>query len=273
MKTIILAACLLAVSGAGSSFAEDYDARLSAFTGTVDVLAQGEADSWRDVESAMPLSAGDKVRTGAESSAEITLDDGGVVRLGPDSAMDISSLNHDSSSFFLKLGSLVAKIRAGFLNRKQLKVRTPTAICAVRGTEFGVEHDQSGETTAGVFDEGSLSVASLDKDGATLAEETVEKGNEVRLRAGARAFKPGAMKRLVRHRKALEAARDRLGILQRGWKRLDPEKRRELRKRFLTRKASKGPRTMKRGAQQQPGPAKKAIIKRAVGRGKRGLQR
>lgn len=255
-----LAAALLAYAGAASFAEDEYDARLSSIAGTADVQTGGEADPWREAEEGMPLSAGDKVRTGEGSSAEITLDDGGVIRLSSDSSVDISSLSSGSSSFTLRLGALVAKIRAGFIKtRKKMEVRTPAAVCAVRGTEFGVEHDQaSGETTAGVFDEGSLSVASTGKDGSVLSEETVGKGNEVRLRAGARAFKAGAMQRLLRHRKTLEMTRKRLGILQRGWKRLDPEKRRDLRKRFLTRKAViRKVRGIKQGgAPGKQGPAK-----------------
>lgn len=232
-------AIFLFQAGGGISFAEDCDARLSSFEGTVDVLPQGETDTWREAEAEMPLATGDKVRTGGASSAEITLDGGGVIRLGADSAADISSLDPAASSFFLRFGSLVAKIEKELRKRgARLQVRTPAAVCAVRGTEFGVEHDQeSGETAAGVFDEGSLAVASTDKDGKTVAEEMVEKGSEVRLRAGERAFKPGAMKRLLRHRQGLEAARGRLDILRKSWKRLPPEKRLELRNRFIARKA------------------------------------
>ncbi|OGS50018.1 MAG: hypothetical protein A3J79_02180 [Elusimicrobia bacterium RIFOXYB2_FULL_62_6] len=250
MKTMILAAVLLVRPAAGAVLAEEYDARLSAPAGAVEVLAGGETDAWREAEDGMPLSSGDKVRTGADSSAEISLDDGGLIRLGPDSALDVSSLSAGSSSFFLRLGSIVAKIRAGFLKPgKRLQVRTPPAVCAIRGTEFGVEHDEvSGETTAGVFDEGSLSVASADKDGKTLAEETVGKGREVRLRAGARALRQGAMLKLLRHRKSLTAARGRLETLRKNWKRLDPEKRRELRKRFMVRKAVRNARDKKKGA-------------------------
>jgi hypothetical protein len=261
----VLAAVCLVRPATGIAFAEDYDARLGSVTGTVDVLAAGETDSWREAAAETPLSSGDKVRTGGDSSAEITLDDGGVIRLGPDSSLEISSLNPDSSSFFLSLGSLVAKIEKGFLKAKsRLNVHTPSAVCAVRGTEFGVEHDEaSGETTAGVFDEGTLSVASTDKAGNTLAEGLVEKGNEVRLRAGARTFRPGALRRLLRHKMALEAVRNRLGLLRKAWKRLPPERRRELRKRFMARKAFRNARAAKRrAAGRQAENACKADIER-----------
>lgn len=269
----VLAAAWLVSPCAGEGGEPDYDARLASLTGEVDVQAGGEADTWREAEEGMPLSAGDKVRTGEDSSAEITMDDGGVIRLGADSSVDVSSLSPDSSSFSLRLGALVAKIRAGFIKAgKKMEVRTPAAVCAVRGTEFGVEHDQaSGETTAGVYDEGSLSVASTDKEGAVLSEEMVGTGREVRLRAGARAFRAGAMRRLLHRKKALEMARNRLGILQRGWKRLSPEKRQELRKRFAARRAVvRKLREKTRGG--APGGQKAVRQKRGAGRlgGKKG---
>lgn len=234
----LTAAFLLLLGLAGPACAEDYDARLSTFTGTVDVLAAGETDSWREAEADMPLEAGDKVRTAEESSAEITLDGGALLRLGEDSVTEITSLKTGFSSFFLRAGSLVAKIKGLLKAGQRFGVRTPAAVCAIRGTEFGVEHDEDGgQTTAGVFDEGSLSVSSLDEDGAPVAEELVEKGDEVSLRAGERKFKPARMRRLIRHRTVLLAARGRLDKLGKNWKRLPPEKRQELRKRFMQRKA------------------------------------
>lgn len=258
MKRTVLITCLAAAlpghTGAAPSFAEDeFDARLNSVAGTVEVQSAGETDSWRAAEEGMPLEAGDGVRTAADSSAEITLDDGGVIRLGADSRMDISSLSPDSSSFSLRLGALVSKIRSGFIKKgKRLEVRTPAAVCAIRGTEFGVEHDEgSGETTAGVFDEGSLSVSSTGGDGGVLAEEMVGKGNEVRLRAGAKAFKAGAMRRLLRQKKTLVTVRNRLGVLRKNWKRLDPSKKLELRKRFMLRKAVRNARDKKKGTARQ----------------------
>lgn len=258
----VLAAALLL--GAGRVFAEDYDARLTALGGAVEVRAGGGKD-WREAEDEMPLSAGDHVRTGENSSAEITLDDGGVVRLNADTSMEIASADSESASLSLRLGSLVSKIRSGFLkNKRRFEIRTPSAVCAVRGTEFGVEHnEESGETTAGVFDEGELSVSSLDEGGQVVSEGTVEKGNEVRLRRGERGFKPGAMRRLLRHRKALETARGRLTRLQKTWKRLSPEKRQELRGRFMARKAVAGKLREKRGA--RPGRQRRAVRRKKTG--------
>ncbi|PIU20645.1 MAG: hypothetical protein COT18_01180 [Elusimicrobia bacterium CG08_land_8_20_14_0_20_59_10] len=251
-----LTAAFLLLGLAGPSCAEDYDARLSTFTGSVDVLAAGETDSWREAEADMPLEAGDKVRTAQDSSAELTLDGGGLLRLGENSSTELSSLKTGSSSFFLRAGSLVAKIKGLLKAGQRFGVRTPAAVCAIRGTEFGVEHDEEGgETTAGVFDEGSLSVSSLDGDGAPIAEEMVEKGDEVNLRAGQRKFKPARMRRLIRHRKVLLAARGRLAKLGKNWKRLPQGKRQELRERFMQRKAFQGRRVKKVRAARGRGAA------------------
>ena len=249
LASALPAAFLFFALAAGPAAAEDFDARLAAFSGTVDVLASGETDSWREAEAGMPLSAGDKVRTGEDSSAEISLDGSGIIRLGESSSVDISSLDTASSSFFLGMGSLVAKIKGLLKAGGRLNVRTPAAVAAVRGTEFCVEHDPAAnETTAGVFDEGRLSVSSLDTAGRTVTEGMVEKGDEVSLRTGASEIKPGRMRRLLRRRKTLLVARARLGALHNNWKRMPPEKRREMRKRFMARKAIRAGQLNKRRA-------------------------
>jgi len=262
----VLPAALLFFAFAGSpAAAEDFDARLASFSGTVDVQASGETDAWREAEAGMPLSAGDKVRTGADSSAEITLDGSGIIRLGESSEVTASSLKTSSSSFFLSMGSLVSKIKGLLKKEARLQVRTPTAVAAVRGTEFCVEHDAAAnETTAGVFDEGRLDVSSLDADGKTVTEGIVEKGDEVSLRPGEREFKPGRMRRLLRRRTMLLAAREHMPTLHRNWRRMDPEKRGAMRKRFMARKAFQGARKKMRAARAQRAAAMPA------GRGKAG---
>ena len=239
-----------------SAAAEDFDARLGAISGSVEVLAAPEADVWSDAEEGMPLSAGDKVRSGADSSAEIALDDGGVIRLGENSTVKVSSLGRSSASFFLDMGSLVAKIQ-GLLKKKleRLEVRTPAAVAAVRGTEFCVEHDQAeNETTAGVFDEGKLSVSAIDADGKPVAEGLVEQGNEVSLRAGAREVRPAGMRRLLRRRAHVLAMRTRLTALRKTWKRMPPEKRMELRERFTKLRAARAERRGKAADQNSMRP-------------------
>jgi hypothetical protein len=227
-----------------SAVAEDFDARLGAISGTVEVLAAPGTDSWSEAEEGMPLSAGDKVRSGEDASAEISLDDGGVIGVGENSTVKVSSLGRSSASFFLDMGSLVAK-KHGLLKKKleRLEVRTPAAVAAVRGTEFCVEHDPTeNETTAGVFDEGKLSVSAIDADGRLVAEGLVEQGNEVSLRAGAREVRPARMRRLLRRRTQILAMRGRLGALRQAWKRMSPEKRKELRERFMKRRAMRAAR-------------------------------
>ncbi len=240
-----------------SAAAEDFDARLGAISGSVEVLAAPETDAWSEAEEGMPLSAGDKVRSGADSSAEIALDDGGVIRLGESSTVKISSLGRSSTSFFLDMGSLVAKIQ-GLLKKKleRLEVRTPAAVAAVRGTEFCVEHDQAvNETTAGVFDEGKLSVSAIDADGRPLAEGLVEQGDEVSLRAGDKAVRPAKMRRLLRRRAHVLAMRTRLTALRKTWKRMPPEKRMELRERFNKLRAARAARPGKAAGQASVRPA------------------
>jgi len=228
------------------AFAEDFDARLGAVSGKTTLLSEGGLGS-ADAREGTPLYPGDMIRTGENASAEITMDDGAVLKVGPDSSLKISSLGRSSAAFFLDMGSLVAKIQ-GLLKQKmeRLEVRTPAAVAAVRGTEFCVEHDkQANETTAGVFDEGKLSVSALDPEGNAVAESLVEQGNEVSLRAGDREVKPVRMQRLLRRKEHIAAMRTRLGVLRKSWKKIPAAKRMKLRERIIKRKAMLPARTGK----------------------------
>lgn len=89
---------------------------------------------------------GDQIITGDKSSVSITLRDGSVLSLGPNSAIELSQFDFDATTHegnmlvALRHGSLrvitglIAKLRP-----EQVKVTTPTTVVGVRGTDFIVE--------------------------------------------------------------------------------------------------------------------------------------
>ena len=95
------------------------------------------------------LAEGDRVRTGKGGAAEILLGDGSLVRLGELSDLEIDRLDVDpsgapvTSRFNLQSGQarawvarqLVAKVATGV---GRFAVQTPTAVAAVRQTDFAV---------------------------------------------------------------------------------------------------------------------------------------
>ncbi|MBD3634121.1 MAG: FecR domain-containing protein [Methylophaga sp.] len=112
---------------------------------------KGEAEILRDNKAVMAelgqtLYSDDEIRTGAESSLGILLHDDARISMGPDSFISLDQYRYDSDSrdgeadISIKHGTL--SVIAGKMTEKTpgaLKVKTPAAILAVRGTEFSVK--------------------------------------------------------------------------------------------------------------------------------------
>jgi hypothetical protein len=72
------------------------------------------------------LGPGDTLRTGKDGHADILLDEGGMLSLDAGSAMILSEKGAEA----LLYGEILSRVRRKF------EIRTPTAVLAVRGTEF-----------------------------------------------------------------------------------------------------------------------------------------
>lgn len=84
------------------------------------------------------LYAGDQLKTGADGQAAVATKGGAEVRLNSNSSFEITASGDvgKTSQLRLTLGQLWTRM----LHRKaKLDVRTPSAVCAVRGTEADIE--------------------------------------------------------------------------------------------------------------------------------------
>lgn len=219
--TLLLAA-LLALPAA----AEDWNARITEVSGTVLIYSQGSEEGL-PAEAQTPLEDGDRVETGDDGRAELALEADSVVELGAGTSFTVGSTQKADSWFSLDVGSLVAKLKSFQSRRAALRVRTPTAVAAVRGTEFGVEVGDDGETSVGVYDEGRVAVTAGGEDGGEETMLTAKQ--ETTLAPGQREFKVRRLERLEHRRERMTRLRARRDELRKGWKDFTPEKRRELR--------------------------------------------
>ncbi|MFA6092584.1 MAG: FecR domain-containing protein [Elusimicrobiota bacterium] len=243
---MLLAFGLPAASGLGAQ-ESSWDARLTQVEGEVTVYSQDEKDGLPG-QTEMPLESGDRIVIGANSRAELALDDQSIVELGPRSTFTLESLREDETRFFLELGSLSAKIRS-LLSGRVLRVRTPTAVAAVRGTEFAVESEE-GRTHVGVFDEGRVSVSGTD-DGEAVELSSNQETQVLRGRAPARA---AAMRRLLRMRANIGRLRARRETLRRTWKALPQAERLRLRRALLEKRRA----TLREGPGRRPTAGQKS---------------
>ena len=113
-----------------------------------EVVAKGQTAA-RPLQKGARLSEGDRIRTGRGGAAEVLLGDGSVVRVGELSDLEIDKLDVDASNqpttsrFNLAAGQarawvarqVVAKVSTG---QGRFAVRTPTAVAAVRQTDFAL---------------------------------------------------------------------------------------------------------------------------------------
>jgi len=149
-RVFIVLAALLAASAAVQAAST-----LSSLSGTAFVLKAG-APVWEPAFKGQSLAPQDQVRTGSRSRATVSFEDGSRIELGPNGSFTLQEAKKDSSALKLSLGSLRAWVSKAL--SKHFEVRTPTAVCAVRGTEFAVEVGAQGNTRVEMF-AGLLSVA------------------------------------------------------------------------------------------------------------------
>jgi len=163
MKKIILAAALflpaLPLVAAPSGCLYDLG-------GTVDIYKAG-APGWAPARKGDSLEQGDRVRTGDKAWCELLLRDGSYVKLdaGSETAADElkASAGERAFSFSFLRGKalwMAARLKA---KAASFSVRTPSAVCAVRGTDFSIAVSTTGETTVGLF-EGAVAVTGASQE-------------------------------------------------------------------------------------------------------------
>ena len=142
MRTVLLAAAL---GLAAPAFAADI--------GIVKV-SKGAVQLQRGADK-LPVKVGtavqtsDVILTGADGSAGITFTDNSLVSVGPNSVFAIDKYRFDSTTH---AGEFEGNLRQGRLaavsgkmvkqSPEAMKIRTPSAIMGVRGTEFVVQVDE-----------------------------------------------------------------------------------------------------------------------------------
>lgn len=141
-KTLIL---LAAMGFAGSVAAADIGL-VKVATGSVQI-ERGAAKMPAKVGTGLQTS--DVVITGADGSAGITFTDNSLVSVGPNSVFAIDKYQFDTTTHAgefegnLKQGRLAA-VSGKMVKQspESMKIRTPSAIMGVRGTEFVVQVDE-----------------------------------------------------------------------------------------------------------------------------------
>jgi hypothetical protein len=119
----------------------------------IEILRPGDAAPTRISEPVF-VPVGTRIDT-TNGAAELRMPDGSKLLLAPYTKMDVPEFNPKGSTFNLLAGHLRAAIAGLFSSR--MKITTPTAVAAVRGTEFDIH--VSGERVLFEVADGALEVS------------------------------------------------------------------------------------------------------------------
>lgn len=170
-----------AVSGA-AVFSADEPVTTPAYqlTAVERKLVREEPAPETELESGSPVHAGDLLHTGSRSSADILCPEAAArFRIGPKTTARLAS---EVPGVLLeleegRLHALLDRMEGRSVDRI---VTTPSAVLAVRGTEYGVEVDRKATTMVVVFS-GEVEVADSGRVGAPVR---VARGQYTEIRAG-----------------------------------------------------------------------------------------
>lgn len=119
----------------------------------------------------MTLRTGCEIKTARASSIEIFMDDGSKVKLAPGTFFKLD----EESQSDTKINLFSGKIRNWVKKfSKRFQVKTPTAVCAVRGTDFMVGADNNGNTRVEVYDGSVLAGDSKGRESLVKRGEFLE---------------------------------------------------------------------------------------------------
>ena len=142
----ILAASTFTSCGSPSTFTI-----LSIADGEVSVLKAG-TDSWVEAQVGISVEVGDSIKTGDNSSAEITFSEGSTIELQAGTEIEIASLDisadTDSATITVEqtIGSIIFRVTKVIDPASRYEVETPAGVVAVRGSAMQVYVIEDGTT-------------------------------------------------------------------------------------------------------------------------------
>lgn len=181
------------------------------YSGAAQILKPGGA-AWQPAKKGLPLGEGDRIRTGEKGWCEILFKDGTFVKLetGAETSLEELKTTADSRSYSFNLlrGKalwMAAKLKTTL--KSKFSVRTPTAVCAVRGTDFSVIVSSAGATTLGLFD-GKVAFSAPEGQ-----EREILAGNEASADDGV-TVREGLSRAMQLEKRRYEKLKDRVEILR-----------------------------------------------------------
>ena len=181
MMKNVLHISLFAILLVATAFGQKEFGKITLPLGRVQVQ-KGGSGNFNKATMRMIIHEKDIVKTLARSRCEITLVSGGKLRIGENSELEITKAEvkpmEKSFGANLKTGDVWVAAKAVFGEKKNVSIRTPTAVAAIRGTVFRIDCDNN-QSTINVYT-GMVDVSPLKEDGITPEDTTftVEAGEK-----------------------------------------------------------------------------------------------
>jgi len=167
---------------------ESISAKVTMVCGDVKVANMGEIS---DVEIGYNLKEGDVIQTAPDSECEVQVANKGLIKIAEKSSVSFSEMVLASQKTEREIFVISGGIKSAFKklsNNETFKVKTDTAIAAVRGTKFSVGVDEKGKTKL-IVSEGKVifvpRVTSLEEIKESVKDEEVKAAiSEIELKGG-----------------------------------------------------------------------------------------
>lgn len=136
---------------------------------------------WAAAVVGTEINQGDRIKTGKGGRIELELQDGSRLAIGNNTEMEITRFlldkdkNKRGATIFLVQGKLRA-IVAKFTGKTDMKIKTPTAVAGVKGTDFIVMNQGKANVLFG--NEGAIEVKGKDKESVALSPDTMTENTQ-----------------------------------------------------------------------------------------------
>jgi hypothetical protein len=207
-------------------------ARFARVTGTVRVLAQGQP-KWLDAHEDLPLDSGDQIEVGDDGEAELSITKNALWVATANTDLIVEHTTTEEGRLILSRGTLFGKVEKMNPAAQHWEFETPVAVCAVRGTEFVLDHSQKGGTHLGVF-KGAVEMSAAETATQSYSPVVILDRQEAALQKGARvkigrSWSPW----MQMHFQQFQHVAQRFHQIRQTWTPLTASYRLELRRKFI----------------------------------------
>ena len=158
---------------------EKIEGIITFYSGDVTVFEEGE---WYEIEIGDFVTEKNVLKVESDSYCEVQFGNTAVVKIQENSEVNLAKVSlepgNTAVSLDMKMGDVLCKVQK-LTGNDSFKVKTKTAVCGVRGTEFSVSAAEGSDTVLAVK-KGAVTVLPKSVDIDELREKVADKGDAVK---------------------------------------------------------------------------------------------